>query len=75
METVVAVAVLIVAIIAGVFLIHRLNTQHAERIGAFHYSDALPGIGRRHRKRPGAAASGGPPGDGTPGEDREGDRR
>ncbi|MEU7054725.1 hypothetical protein [Streptomyces sp. NPDC046197] len=61
METVVAVAVLIVVISAGMFVIHRLNAQHAERIGAFHYSDALPGIGRRNRKRPGAVGSGGHP--------------
>jgi hypothetical protein len=50
METVVAVAVIVVAIFAGVFLIHRLNLQHVERITAFHYSNALPGIGRRNRK-------------------------
>jgi hypothetical protein len=51
MEIVVAVAAIVAAIIAGVFLIHRLNLQHGERITAFHYSDALPGIGRRHRGR------------------------
>jgi hypothetical protein len=50
METVVAVAVIVVAIFAGAFLIHRLNLQHVERITAFHYSHALPGVGRRHRK-------------------------
>ena len=66
------VAVLIVVIIAGMFLIRRLNAQRAEKIGAFHYSDALPGVGRRNRKSPGAAASGGPTGDGTLREDREG---
>ncbi|WP_405725482.1 hypothetical protein OG607_21010 [Streptomyces sp. NBC_01537] len=53
METVVAVAVIVVAIIAGVVLIHRLNLQHGERITAFHYSDVLPGVGRRHRRRRG----------------------
>lgn len=52
METVVAVAVIVAAIIVGVILIHRLNLQHVERITAFHYSHALPGVGRgrRHRK-------------------------
>jgi hypothetical protein len=47
---VIAVAVLLVLIAVGVVLIHRLNGQHAERIAAFHYSDALPGIGRRPRR-------------------------
>jgi hypothetical protein len=50
MDTVVAVAVIVAAIIAGVILIHRLNLQHVERITAFHFSDALPGVGRRHRR-------------------------
>lgn len=66
------IAVLIVVISAGMFVIHRLNAQHAERIGGFHYSDALPGIGRRNRKSPGAAASSGPPGGATLREDQEG---
>ncbi|MFF7753321.1 hypothetical protein ACFZCP_29735 [Streptomyces sp. NPDC007971] len=61
METVVTVAVIIFVIIAGMFLIHRLNAQHDERIGAFRYSDALPGIGRRTRKSPRAAVPKGPP--------------
>jgi hypothetical protein len=51
-ETAVTVAVITFVIIAGMFLIHRLNVQHDERIGAFRYSDALPGIGRRNRKGP-----------------------
>ena len=50
METVVAVAVIVVAITVGVFMIHRLNLQHGERITAFHYSDALPGVVRRRRR-------------------------
>ena len=49
--TVIAVAVLLVLIAVGVVLIHRLNGQHDERIAAFHYSDVLPGIGRRTRRR------------------------
>jgi hypothetical protein len=48
---VVAVAVLVVLIAVGVVLIHQLNGQHDERIAAFHYSDVLPGIGRRPRRR------------------------
>ncbi|MFE9168309.1 hypothetical protein ACFYNZ_02085 [Streptomyces kebangsaanensis] len=48
--TVIAVAALLVLIAVGFVLIHRLNAQHDERIAAFHYSDALPGIGRRTRR-------------------------
>ncbi|MFG2638665.1 hypothetical protein ACGFX8_33660 [Streptomyces sp. NPDC048362] len=60
METVVTVAVIIFVIIAGILLIHRLNAQHDERIGAFRYSDAVPGIGRRTRRSPRAAVPKGP---------------
>lgn len=48
---VIAVAVLVVLIAVGVVLIHQLNGQHDERIAAFRYSDVLPGIGRRPRRR------------------------
>ncbi|MFF4693215.1 hypothetical protein [Streptomyces sp. NPDC001307] len=48
--TVIAAAALLLLIAVGVVLIHRLNGQHAERIAAFHYSEALPGIGRRPRR-------------------------
>ncbi|MFF9521857.1 hypothetical protein ACF1DV_07710 [Streptomyces achromogenes] len=48
--TVIVVAVLLVLIAVGAVLIHRLNAQHDERIAGFHYSDALPGIGRRPRR-------------------------
>ncbi|MBZ9643193.1 hypothetical protein [Streptomyces sp. PSKA30] len=74
METAVTVAVIVFVIIAGMFLIHRLNAQHDERIGAFHYSDALPGIGRRTRKSPHATVPKGPPADATRREHREGSR-
>ncbi|MGW0766256.1 hypothetical protein [Streptomyces sp. NPDC002676] len=74
METAVTVAVIIFVIIAGMFLIHRLNAQHDERIGAFRYSDALPGIGRRTRKSPRATVPKGPPADTTRREHREGSR-
>jgi hypothetical protein len=73
-ETAVTVAVIIFVIVAGMFLIHRLNVQHGERIGAFRYSDALPGIGRRTRKNPRATAPKGPPADATRREHREGSR-
>jgi hypothetical protein len=74
-ETAVTVAVITFVIIAGMFLIHRLNVQHDERIGAFRYSDALPGIGRRKRKSPRATApKGGPPADAARCEHREGSR-
>ncbi|WP_328478802.1 hypothetical protein OHS71_09515 [Streptomyces sp. NBC_00377] len=74
METVVTVAVIIFVIIAGIFLIHRLNAQHDERIGAFRYSDALPGIGRRTRKSPRATVPKGPPADATRHEHQEDSR-
>ncbi|MER6353736.1 hypothetical protein [Streptomyces sp. NPDC001634] len=74
METAVTVAVIIFAIIAGMFLIHRLNAQHDGGIGAFRYSDALPGIGRRPRKSPRATVPKGPPADATRREHREGSR-
>ncbi len=50
METVITVSVITAMIMLGVLLIHLLNGQHNERIAAFHYSDALPGVGRRSRK-------------------------
>ena len=50
METVITVSVIIGMIMLGVLLIHLLNGQHSERIAAFHYGDAMPGVGRRSRK-------------------------
>lgn len=50
METAITVSVIIAMIVIGVLLIHLLNGQHDERIAAFHYGDAVPGIGRRGRK-------------------------
>ncbi|MFF6877899.1 MULTISPECIES: hypothetical protein [unclassified Streptomyces] len=52
METGVFIAAFLIAIVLGVRLIQLLNAQHAARIAAHHYSDALPGVGRRRRKRP-----------------------
>ncbi|TSB19691.1 hypothetical protein [Streptomyces benahoarensis] len=49
METVITVAVIILMIAMGMFLIHLLNAQHDERIAAFHYSEAPRGSGRRSR--------------------------
>ncbi|MFF3847163.1 hypothetical protein [Streptomyces sp. NPDC002328] len=37
METFVTVTVIIAMIALGVLLIHRLNSQHSDRIAAFHY--------------------------------------
>ncbi|MET8247369.1 hypothetical protein ABZV31_24885 [Streptomyces sp. NPDC005202] len=56
---------IIVLIIAGMILIHRLNTQHDERIAVFRYGDALPGIGRWTRKSPRATGPEGSLADGT----------
>lgn len=73
-ETAVTVAVIAFVIVVGVFLVHRLNAQHDERIGTFRYSDALPGIGRRNRKGPRATAPKRPPADATRREHRDGSR-
>ncbi|MFF8291451.1 hypothetical protein ACF068_19775 [Streptomyces sp. NPDC016309] len=57
MGTLIVVALIIAMIGVGVIVIHLLNTQHDERIAAFRYSDALPGIGRRGgRERSGLRA-------------------
>lgn len=62
METAITVAVIIAMIVVGVLLIHLLNSQHEERIAAFHYGDIMPGIGRRRsRKSRRPTASAGPP--------------
>jgi hypothetical protein len=46
-ETVITVAVIITIVIAGMFLIHRLNTQHDERITAFQSrQESADGTGR-----------------------------
>ena len=50
METIILIAVIAVMIAVGMRLIHLLNAQHDARIAAFHFSDPLPGIGRRSRK-------------------------
>ncbi|MEV0977793.1 hypothetical protein [Streptomyces sp. NPDC049915] len=50
METIVLIAAFLIAIALGMRLIHLLNAQHDMRIASHHYSDALPGVGRRRRK-------------------------
>ncbi|ATW49608.1 hypothetical protein [Streptomyces peucetius] len=62
METAITVSVIFAMITIGVLLIHLLNGQHNERIAAFHYGDALPGIGRRGRKSHRPAGHAGSPG-------------
>ncbi|CAM5485663.1 hypothetical protein GCM10010261_49770 [Streptomyces pilosus] len=37
MDIVVTVIVLLAVVVAGAFLIHRLNAQHGDRSAAFHY--------------------------------------
>jgi hypothetical protein len=49
-EIAITMSVIIAMIVIGGLLIHLLNDRHDERIAAFHYGDALPGIGRRSRK-------------------------
>lgn len=50
METVLAIAAVAVMTALGMLVIHRLNTQHAARTAAHHFSDPVPGIGRRGRR-------------------------
>ncbi|MCX5097513.1 hypothetical protein OOK36_54655 [Streptomyces sp. NBC_00365] len=42
METIVLVALIILATGIGMRWIHLLNTQHDARIAAYHFSDPLP---------------------------------
>ncbi|KOY56472.1 hypothetical protein ADK59_18770 [Streptomyces sp. XY332] len=41
-ETIVLIAVIILAIAIGMRWIHLLNAQHDARITAYHFSDPLP---------------------------------
>lgn len=50
MGTIVFIAALLIAVAVGVRLIHLFNAQHDARIAAHHYSDVLPGVGRRRGK-------------------------
>ncbi|MEU9378993.1 hypothetical protein AB0D94_35280 [Streptomyces sp. NPDC048255] len=58
METIVLIAVIILATGVGMRLIHLLNAQHDARIAAYHFSNPLPrppgqpdDIGRRAHHR------------------------
>ncbi|WP_406173633.1 hypothetical protein [Streptomyces canus] len=42
METLVIIAVMVLATGIGMRLIHLLNAQHDARIAAYHFSDPLP---------------------------------
>ncbi|GAA2539423.1 MULTISPECIES: hypothetical protein [Streptomyces] len=66
MDILVTVIVLLAVIAAGVFLIHRLNSQHGDRAAAFHYGRdgvAAPGQkpadGKAARRRAAAASGAG----------------
>ncbi|QKW08074.1 hypothetical protein HUT18_18485 [Streptomyces sp. NA04227] len=74
MEAAVTVAVIVFVIVAGMFLIHRINVQHGAGTEGFRYRGALPGGGRRNRKGPRATASKGPPADAPHRERREGSK-
>jgi hypothetical protein len=57
-ETFVTVAVILGMIVLGVFLIHQLNSQHDDRIAAFHYGrSGLPVAGTAPRKGRGGAGT------------------
>jgi hypothetical protein len=59
-ETFVSVAVILGMIALGVFLIHQLNSQHNNRIAAFHYGrSGMPVAGRAPHKARGRAGTGG----------------
>ncbi|MBZ9644157.1 hypothetical protein [Streptomyces sp. PSKA30] len=73
MEIVVTVAAIMAMIMLGVLLIHSLNVRHNQRITASHYSDVLPGIGRRSRKTRQSVGPAGSPGGTTHREPRDGD--
>ncbi|MFI6009627.1 hypothetical protein ACIBAG_12505 [Streptomyces sp. NPDC051243] len=74
METFVTVIVILAMIALGVLLIHLLNSQHGDRIAAFHYGRSGlpvpgpgPGLSARRRKGHGRArASSTPRTDSTP---------
>ncbi|MCX5391701.1 hypothetical protein [Streptomyces sp. NBC_00094] len=46
METLIALAAVVLLIALGMSLIHRLNAQHEARIAAHHFSDPFPAIVR-----------------------------
>ncbi|MFD3452353.1 hypothetical protein ACFWVC_09235 [Streptomyces sp. NPDC058691] len=49
METAVLIAVTLAMSGVGMWLIHRLNVQHAARIADYRFGDVERGVGRRHR--------------------------
>ncbi|AZQ36267.1 hypothetical protein EJ357_24720 [Streptomyces cyaneochromogenes] len=54
METFVTVIVILAMIALGVLLIHLLNSQHSDRIAAFHYGRSgtpVPGLGPSARRK------------------------
>jgi hypothetical protein len=76
MESLITVAVILGMIALGAFVIHQLNSQHAERIAAFHYSRLLPGVHGRNTTspQPGEGRSGPPAGLGARRDHRDGGR-
>ncbi|MFB6530253.1 hypothetical protein [Streptomyces sp. NPDC056399] len=46
METLITIAVIALLVALGTRLIHRLNTQHDERIAAHHFGEPFPAIRR-----------------------------
>jgi hypothetical protein len=51
MDVFLTVIAILAMVALGVFLIHRLDTQHHTRIATFHYSDPMPGVRRRPVRR------------------------
>ncbi|MER7900105.1 hypothetical protein ABTX62_29335 [Streptomyces sp. NPDC096046] len=50
MNAYLAAAAFLILVAVGVYVIHRLNLQHADRIAAYRYGSPLPG--RRGRDTP-----------------------
>ncbi|BAC72497.1 hypothetical protein AQJ43_21950 [Streptomyces avermitilis] len=61
MEIFVNVLVLLAMIALGVLLIHLLNSQHDDRIAAFHYADRFAAF-HQARSRPTGPGTGAAPG-------------
>lgn len=51
MDAFTVVAVFVVVVALGMMVIHQLHRQQHDRNMAYHYSETMPGVGRRQRRR------------------------
>ncbi|WP_329559880.1 hypothetical protein OG711_19260 [Streptomyces uncialis] len=49
MDAFTVVAVFVVVVVLGMMVIHQLHRRQHDRNMAFHYSETMPGVGRRQR--------------------------